>query len=457
VRKAFLTAPERAGNVFLPGSRAHFLYNLGLAGALVLTAPAWIPWMSLSAKRRRNFPDRLGTRLGRIPPPAGKQRIWIHAVSVGETLAAVSLVRDLKERLPSAELFFSTVTITGQQVAGKALAGHVEKTFFFPFDIPRISGKFLDRVGPNVVAILETEIWPNFLGECAARGIPVVILNGRVSERSFRGYGRFSSFFARVLACVTAFAMQTEEDARRMIALGVDPAKVTVTGNMKFDVSFSPDSDSPFLSWLKGEKDKGTAWVVAGSTHEGEENAVLSAFADAHSVNPSARLLLAPRHPERFDAVADLCERRGWEVARKSRIASGEEKKHSSPVVVLDTVGELLASYAAGDIAFVGGSLAPKGGHNILEPALFGVPAVTGPHTGNFREITELFTRGDAVMTVRDESDLCRRMAEWAADPAPFAEMGKRAKRLLETLRGASGRNAALVAGELTRRAGIAS
>lgn len=241
-----------------------------------------------------------------------------------------------------------------------------------------------------------------------------------------------------------------------MIALGVDPEKVTVTGNMKFDVSFSPDSDSPFLSWLQGEKGKGTAWIVAGSTHEGEEDAVLSAFADARSVNRSARLLLAPRHPERFHAVAELCERRGFEVARKSRIASGEGKEHSSPVIVLDTVGELLAAYAAADIAFVGGSLAQKGGHNILEPALFGVPAVTGPHMGNFREITDLFTRGGALMTVRDETDLCRRLAEWAADPAPFAEMGGRAKRLLETLRGATGRNAALVAGGLSRRAGIA-
>jgi 3-deoxy-D-manno-octulosonic-acid transferase len=456
VRKAALAAPERTGRAFLPGSRAHFLYNLGLAGALVLTAPAWIPWMSLSAKRRRNFPDRLGIRLGRIPPPTGKHRIWIHAVSVGETLSAVPLVRALKGQLPSAELFFSTVTITGQEVAGKALAGLVEKTIYFPFDLPRISGKFLDRVGPDVVAILETEIWPNFIGECAKRGIPVVILNGRISERSFRGYGRVRFFFARVLACVAAVAMQTEEDARRMISLGVDPEKVTVTGNMKFDVSFSPDYDSPFLSWLQGEKDKGTAWIVAGSTHEGEEDSVLSAFLEARSVNRSARLLLAPRHPERFEAVVELCERRGWKVARKSRIAFGEEKENSSPVVVLDTVGELLASYAAADIAFVGGSLAPKGGHNILEPALFGVPAVTGPHMENFREITERFTRGDAVMTVRDESDLCRRLTEWAADPAPFAEMGGRARRLLETLRGATGRNAALVACGLSRREGTA-
>ena len=452
--KPGLAATEGKGKRFLPGSQAHLMYNLALKGALVLAAPAWIPWMILSGKRRKNFPDRLGMSLDHIPPPGERRRIWIHAVSVGETLSAVPLVRMLGETLPAAELFFSTVTLTGQEVAGKALAGLVEKTFYFPFDLPRITGKFLDRVGPDVVAILETEIWPNFLGECAKRGIPVVILNGRISERSFRGYGRVRSFFARVLACVTAVAMQTEEDARRMIALGVDPEKVTVTGNMKFDVSFSPDSDSPFLSWLQGEKDKGTAWIVAGSTHEGEEDAVLSAFADARSVNRSARLLLAPRHPERFDAVAELCERRGWEVARKSRIASGEGKENSPPVVVLDTVGELLAAYAAAGIAFVGGSLAQKGGHNILEPALFGVPAVTGPHMGNFREITDLFTRADAVMTVRDETDLCRRLREWAADPAPFAEMGARAKRLLETLRGATGRNAALVAAGLSRCAG---
>ncbi len=454
MRKNALAASESGGKGFLPGSRAHFLYNLGLAVALVVASPAWIPWMGISAKRRRNFPDRLGVRLASIPPPTGRRRIWIHAVSVGETLSAVPLVRALREQLPSAELFFSTVTITGQEVAGRALSGLVEKTFFFPFDLPRISGRFLDRVRPDVVAILETEIWPNFLGECARRGIHVVLLNGRVSERSFRGYGRMRFFFRRVLESVSAVAMQTEEDARRMISLGADPDKVAVTGNMKFDVAPPPDSGSAFLSWLQREKETGTAWIVAGSTHEGEEEAVLSAFAEARSGNRSARLLLAPRHPERFDVVAELCGRRGFAVARKSRMGTGEGEGASSPVVLLDTVGELLASYAAADIAFVGGSLAPKGGHNILEPALFGVPAVTGPHTENFREITELFTREEAMMTVRDGDGLCRTLADWAADPAPFAAMGGRARRLLESHRGATGRNASLVADGLSRRAG---
>jgi 3-deoxy-D-manno-octulosonic-acid transferase len=451
VRKAGLAAPERTGKAFLPGSRAHFLYNLVLRGALILGAPAWVPWMALSGKRRRNFPDRLGIRLGRIPSPAKSHRIWIHAVSVGETLSAVSLVRALKGQLPSAELFFSTVTLTGQEVARKALGGQVEATFFFPFDLPGVSGKFLDRVGPHVVAILETEIWPNFLGECAVRGIPVVILNGRISERSFRGYGRFRPFFAKVLACVTAVAMQTEEDARRIVALGVDPEKVSVTGNMKFDVTHSPEADTPFLSWMRNEKGGGGTWFVAGSTHEGEEEAILTAFGDARSVNRSVRLLLAPRHPERFEAAEALCRRRGWEILKRTQIP-GERGERSSPIVLLDTVGDLLSAYAAADIAFVGGSLVPKGGHNILEPALFGVPTITGAHMDNFREITEIFTREKAVITVRDGAGLSRIVSEWAADPSPFREMGIRARDLLGKLRGATGKNADLVIRELSRR-----
>ncbi len=449
--KAGPAAPDRKGGGFHPGSQAHFLYNLALKGALILASPALLPWVALSRKRRRNFPDRLGVRLGRIPPKAGRRRIWIHAVSVGETLAAVPLVRMLREQLPATELYFSTVTLTGQEVARKALDGKVEATLFFPFDFPGISGKFLDRVGPDVVAILETEIWPNFLGECARRGIPVVILNGRISERSLRGYGRVRSLFAKVLSCVSAVAMQTEEDARRIIALGADPEKVSVTGNMKFDVAPPPETVTPFLSWLRDEKGRGASWFVAGSTHEGEEAEVLSAFSEVRSANRSIRLLLAPRHPERFDSVAQLCVRRGWEMARKTGVAEGGEKS-SAAVVLLDTVGDLLAAYAAADIAFVGGSIVPKGGHNILEPALFGVPTVVGPHMDNFREITEIFTRGGALIQVKDAAGLSRVLSEWATDPTPYAETGKRARRILERLKGATAKNAALVIHELSRQ-----
>lgn len=261
------------------------------------------------------------------------------------------------------------------------------------------------------------------------------------------------SFFAGVLSCVSAIAMQTEEDARRIVALGADPERITVTGNMKFDVAPPPETITPFLTWLRDEKERGGLWFVAGSTHEGEESAVLSAFRDARSVNRAVRLLLAPRHPERFDAVAQMCGRRGWQVTRKTEI-TGEGREDSAPVILLDTVGELLAAYASADIAFVGGSLVPKGGHNILEPALFGVPTMTGTHMNNFREITEIFTRGEAVITVRDSDELSRRLSEWAANPSPFAEMGRRARKLLEGFRGAAERNAALVARELSRTTG---
>jgi 3-deoxy-D-manno-octulosonic-acid transferase len=453
VGKPGLAASEGNRNRFLPGSQAHLMYNLALKAALVLAAPAWIPWMILSGKRRKNFTHRLGFFLDRIPPPKGRRRIWIHAVSVGETLSSVPLVRMLGEKLPTTEIFFSTVTLTGQEVARKTLGGLVETTLFFPFDLPGVSGKFLDRVHPDLVAILETEIWPNFLGECASRRIPVIILNGRISERSFSGYGRMRSFFAGVLSCLSAVAAQTEEDARRIIALGADPERVTVTGNMKFDVAPPPENVTPFLSWLRGERERGGLWFVAGSTHEGEEEAVLSAFGDLRSVNRSVRLLLAPRHPERFEAVAQLCILRGWPVTRKTEIAGGESES-SAPVVLLDTVGELLAAYSSADIAFVGGSLVPRGGHNILEPALFGVPTITGTHTGNFREINEIFTRGEAVITVQDGAELSRLLSEWATDQSPFAEVGRRARGLLESFRGATARNAALVVRELSRRAG---
>lgn len=443
--------PEGKRGRFIPWSRAHFSYNLVLRIALLLTAPAWIPWVFLSRKRRKNFPDRLGFRLERIPPPAGRERIWVHAVSVGETLSAVPLLRGLRERLPETEILFSTVTLTGQEVAEKALGGMTDRIFYFPFDLPGICGRFLDRVRPDMVAILETEIWPNFLAECARRRIPVVLLNGRVSERSLRGYGRFRSLMSDVLSCVTAISVQTEEDAARLRSLGADPDRLWATGNMKFDLSILPQGETPFSRLLLGEKENGACWIVAGSTHEGEEEAVLRALGRARKENGSIRLLLAPRHPERFGVVEDLCRQSGWLVVRRTQIF-GDGGIPDAPVVLMDSVGELSAAYAAADIAFVGGSLVPKGGHNILEPALFGVPTIVGPHMENFREIASIFTRGNAVLTVRNGEELAGTLAEWAADPASVRGTGERAKALLGSFRGATAKNVEIVFRELARR-----
>ncbi len=443
--------PDPREGRFVAGSRAHRLYNLLLLPAIVLAAPFWAPWVILSARRRKNFPARLGAGIGRLPAPAGRDRVWIHAVSVGEALSAAPLVRLLRARRPDAELFVSTVTLTGQETAAKVLGGASDARFYFPFDVPWICAKFLDRVRPGVVAILETELWPNFIAECARREIPVVVLNARISERSFRGYGRLGFLFSKVLRSVSAFSAQTADDGRRLVALGAAPPSVAVAGNMKFDVAPPRADASPFRAWLLGEKARGATWFVAGSTHEGEDAAVLAAFRAARAVNGAIRLLLAPRHPERFDAVADLCAREGFEAARRSRLDLGRPAP-PVPVILLDTVGELLPAYAAADLAFVGGSLVPKGGHNILEPALYGVPTIVGPHMENFREIDGIFTSGRAVRHVQGGAELAAELSRWAADPRPYAESGRKAAELLAAFRGATERNAEIVLRALSGR-----
>ena len=441
---------------FLPGTPGYVLYNLALTAALLVGAPFWIPWVFLARKRRRNFPERLGLRgFPDLPPPDGRPRIWVHAVSVGETVAAAPLLRLLRERAPGALLFVSNVTLTGRETSVKVLGAVVDEVFYFPFDLPWLCGRFLDRLRPDVVVIVETEIWPNFLAACAARGIPPVIVNGRLSERSFRGYRRLRWFFAPVLRIFRAVAAQSKEDAERFIALGAPREIVTVGGNLKFDVHPPTEKLTGLSSLLAGEKDSGALWVVAGSTHEGEEAAVLRAFLAARKKNLALKLLLAPRHPERFDEVEGLLHREGVPVSRRTLLACGA-RGVDTPVLLLDSVGELSGAYAEADLAFVGGSLVPKGGHNILEPAWHGVPTVVGPHMNNFREIANAFLSAGALLQVSGEPELSERFVRFAVDPSAFAETGRRARKLLESFRGASERNAAVVFGALDRGGGAA-
>ena len=430
---------------FLPGSPGHILYNLLLGTGLVVGAPLWIPWVLLSRKRRVNLPDRIGLRgAPRQAPIDGRATVWVHAVSVGETLASVPLLRLLRRRVPDARLLVSSVTLTGRETAVKSLSGVIDEGFFFPFDLPGLCGRFLDRVRPDVVVIVETEIWPNFIAACARRGIPVVIVNGRLSKRSFAGYMRFRWFFAPILRTLRTISAQTAEDAERFAALGAPREILTVGGNLKFDVSPPETGASPLSGMLLREKAAGAAWIVAGSTHDGEEAQVLRAFLSAGKGNPSIRLLLAPRHPERFDAVEDLLHREGISMVRRTAISEGADVL-AGTVLLLDTVGELSGAYAAADLAFVGGSLVPKGGHNVLEPAWHGVPTIVGPHMENFSEIADAFLAGDALIRVAGEEELAERLARFAADPHVFRETGRRAKELLETFRGASEASTAAV------------
>lgn len=437
---------------FLPGSPGHLLYNIALGAGLVVGAPAWIPWVLLSRKRRANLPERLGFR--NFPPPTsadGRLTVWVHAVSVGETLAAVPLLRLLRRRISGIRQIITSVTLTGRETAVKSLSGVTDYGFYFPFDLPGLCGRFLDRLRPDVVVIVETEIWPNFIAACASRGVPVVIVNGRLSKRSFAGYMRFRWFFAPILRTLRTISAQTAEDAERFVALGAPRENVTVGGNLKFDVSPPEIAASPLSGLLLREKAAGALWIVAGSTHDGEEAELLRAFLAARGGNPSMRLLLAPRHPERFDAVEALIRREGVSMARRTSIPEGTQRL-PEPVLLLDTVGELSGAYAAASLAFVGGSLVPKGGHNVLEPAWHGVPTIVGLHMENFREIADAFLAGKALIRVSGEEELADRLTRFAADPSVFRETGRRAKDLLETFRGASEASADAVLSALSGR-----
>ena len=433
------------GRPFLPGSPGHILYNAALWAGLAVGAPVWIPWVLLSRKRRTNLPERLGLR--GVPPPTsadGRPTVWVHAVSVGETLAAVPLLRLLRRRIPDVRQVITSVTLTGRETAVKSLSGVADEGFFFPFDLPGLCGRFLDRLRPDVVVIVETEIWPNFIAACARRGVPVVIVNGRLSQRSFGGYMRFRWFFAPILRTLRTISAQTAEDAERFIALGAPRENVTVGGNLKFDVSPPETAASPLSGLLLREKTAGALWIVAGSTHDGEEAELLRAFLAARGANPYMRLLLAPRHPERFDAVEALVRREGVPMVRRTSIPEGASRL-PEPVLLLDTVGELSGAYAAADLAFVGGSLVPKGGHNVIEPAWHGVPAIVGPHMENFREIATAFLAAGALLQVPGEERLEGEFSRFAADRGAFAQTGSRARALIESFRGASERNAKVV------------
>jgi len=333
----------------------------------------------------RNLPQRLGY----LPLSFnfdGDESIWIHAVSVGEVLTARALLPQLRERYPRLRIFLSTTTITGNQVA-RTNVHDVDGVFYFPLDLPGAIRRTLDRVNPDLVLIAETEIWPNFLRECRRRGIRVVMVNGRISDRSLPRYRVVRRWLKRVLDDYTLLGMQTEADRERIESIGADGRKVEVFGNLKYDAldvqhTLPPDV-SAMLSSLH------PLWIAA-STMPGEDELILEAFAEVRKRHPDLTLLIAPRHPDRFDAVERTIRDRGFSCTRRTRLERGAE------VLLLDSVGELASTFRHASVVFVGGSLVPRGGHNILEPAAFSKPVVFGPHMENFREIRDLFIGADA-------------------------------------------------------------
>lgn len=419
----------------------YFIYSLLLAVGFLILLPRFL----YDAFRHGKYVAGFRERLGNVSPANGPL-IWIHCVSVGETQAARPLVLELKKQLPNRRIAISTTTLTGQNLAREIFKDDAAKIFYFPFDWSWSVRRTLKALRPEAVLIMETELWPGFLRECERQKIPVAILNGRLSERSFRRYRLFRGFMSQVLRGVSVAIMQTEADANRLRALGIAPEKVQVSGSLKFDAGTLPLND-PLIADLRARFNltEDAPLILAASTHAPEERIVLEAFQRLVSqAAPTARLLIAPRHPERFAEVAALLEASGLPSARRSALPKETDK--AAKVILLDTIGELQSVYSLATVVFVGGSIAKTGGHNILEPAAVGACILTGAHTFNFREIIDEFVRADAIIQLpaMPDSDttmeLEKLFAALLADGDKRRMLGDRARQLVNQNRGATER-----------------
>jgi 3-deoxy-D-manno-octulosonic-acid transferase len=406
--------------------RLYLVYTI-LIGVAFLAA---LPYFAWKGRRTGKYLPSLRERLGSLPttlPFAAAPSIWIHAVSVGEVLAARSLVGPLAAARPGVPIYLSTTTLTGHAIAEKSVQG-IAGLFYAPFDFPGPVDRALDRVRPALLVLMETEIWPNLIHRARRRGARVAIANGRLSARSAARYGLVRPILRRVLDDVDVLLMQSEQFAERARAVGALPGRVKVTGSVKYDADV-PQPSAELRSLVAVDDPV----IVAGSTLEGEEVAALKALVLVRAAHPGARLVLAPRHPERFGLVPALVEKAGFTCQRRSELRT----PWTADVLVLDTLGELAGAYALGQAAFVGGSLVPWGGHNVVEPAALGVPVVVGPHMANFQDIADRFKAADALVEVRDAEQLGAVLADLLADPARRRELGERGRALVEASRGA--------------------
>ena len=409
----------------------YFLYSALFASALLLGSPYWLFQRLRHGKYRRGLGERFGVVPQRIrsePRPS----IWIHAVSVGEVLAVSELARQLRSEYPDHRIVVSTTTDTGQKLAAARFGAN--SVFYFPFDLGFCLKPYFDALHPELIVIAETEFWPNFLRTAHRRGVPVAIVNARISDRSLPGYRRWQRMLSRVLTNVDLFLAQTSEDARRLTEIGADQSRVRVGGNLKFDIppQLAPAIISQLHSALAASG--ASPVLVCGSTVHGEEQILIDAFKSVLARHPSAVMQLAPRHPERFQQVADQLQQSGIKFSRRSTW-NGDPLAGSA--LLIDSIGELASLYSLADIAFVGGSLVPRGGHSILEPAQHGVAILVGPHTENFRDIVELFRRQDAVRIV-NPADLSRAFTDLLANQAERLALGRRALETLRSQRGAT-------------------
>jgi 3-deoxy-D-manno-octulosonic-acid transferase len=412
----------------------YFLYSAVLAAAMLLGLPYWLWQMARHGKYRAGLRERLGKVPSRLTSRPNHSTIWVHAVSVGEVQAVSGLVEKLRQQFPQHRVLISTTTDTGQNLARSRFGD--ENVFYFPLDFTLGIRPYFQALQPELVVIAETEVWPNFLRLARQSGARVAIVNARISDRSWAGYRRWRGVLPTILRNVDLFLTQGEEDQRRFVDIGALPARVHVAGNLKYDAPVP--ALSPIVSSLRNAlRQNGSGPIlVCGSTVEDEEPLLLRAFTNVLASHPRAVMILAPRHPERFAEVGRLLEQLGVLFWRRS-LWSGDAL--TGGVLLLDSIGELASVYSLGDVAFVGGSLVPRGGHNILEPAQHGVAVVVGNHTENFRDIVELFQSRSAVR-VATESELPLVFMELIENEAERKALGHRAQETLRAQQGATAR-----------------
>lgn len=413
-------------------------YNILLLFFSLIFSPLLLVKL-LTDKRYRTG---LSERLGMIPPSLiepfkGKSPIWFHAASVGEVNASVRLIEGIRERWPDKKLLVSVFTPTGKETAivkllargkGQGVRGIADEVIFLPLDFPFIAGRVLKKINPSMLVLMETELWPNLIKSAGDMHIPVAVVNGRISDRSYGKYWFISPLLKRVFDNIKAFLMQSDGDAERIVTLGAEPSKVSVTGNIKFDIAVS-DVNIPFMDNWEGPI------FIAGSTHKGEDGPVIDIYKELRDKHPGLKLILAPRHLERVREVEGILAEKGLQYVKRSQV----KEMIGGPLLLLDTLGELVSFYRYGNIVFMGGSIMPVGGHNLLEPAFYGRPVIFGPHTENFRDGARILTESGGGVEVRDAGELMRWTDKLLSNKELCDSMGDRAREAVLKNRGATG------------------
>ncbi|MCL2659699.1 MAG: 3-deoxy-D-manno-octulosonic acid transferase [Acidobacteriaceae bacterium] len=410
------------------------LYSSMLAAVLVLGAPYWLARMITSGRYRAGLLGRLGRVPAELLKLRGQRIAWVHAVSVGETMAASRLIAELKERLPDCVIVVSTTTQTGQRLARERLAGI--PVFYMPLDFAFSVRRYLHALQPKLVVLMESELWPRLLVECGRREIPVAVVNARVSDRSLPRYLRLRVLWKPLFERLSLVLAQSDENAARLKQIGVPAERVRVSGNLKYDIRAA--GTSVMASQIAVNLPSEPTILVAGSTLEGEEKLLLEAWPQILRETPDAVMVLAPRHPERFAAVGAMAEAAGFTLLRATEFREQPRKIAPGGIFLLNTIGDLASMYSLGTVAFVGGSLVRGGGHNPLEPARFRVPVVMGPSFENFREIVEAMQAAEAIRIV-EPAELAQALLHMFAHRDEAQETGRRGQRVFETQAGATG------------------